>query len=114
MVYTCHETGRVLSAIELDLARALAQYTRGVATHWTPGDRLYAVYVAHYRQRNTWMVFEERWRFDPCAWPPLTIRQFGFALRRVFPGVSRYRRWIGNKRVYGYRGIGGPCSITIA
>ena len=114
MVYTCHETSERLTAIELDAARALAVYTAGSDTNWTPADKLYAAYLAHYQQCNGWMMFDERWKCDPCAWPPLTVRQFGYALRRLFPTAKRYRRWTGGKRVYGYTGIKGPWSTTIA
>jgi hypothetical protein len=69
--------------------------TEGATCHdWTPAAVIYQRY-------RTWHA-EHCWQYDPDH-PLLTRRQFGRAMRRVFPAVQRRKRAAGRrKRQWGY------------
>lgn len=102
MTYTSRHNGPDLTPEEQDARTALVDYTSEDATcaDWVPTTVLYRIY-RHWRGAN-------RWRHDPEAPPPLTPRQFGRAIRRLFPAATRCRRRYHGKEHYGYCHITGP------
>ncbi len=81
MPYTSRETGPILTDEERDVAASLCDYSTEGTTgrDWTPIASLWRCYC------DWWAV--HRWRIDPDAPDKLTLRQFGHAMRRIFPGV---------------------------
>jgi hypothetical protein len=106
MPYTSRQAGPNLTPEEMDAATALRRYHAKGATQfdWTPTAVLYRAY------RDWWA--EHRWQsqFDPEAPARLTRRQFGRAVRRVFPSAHRRRRTFHGRQQWGYAGILGPWS----
>lgn len=109
MPYTSRENSPVLTAEELDVKAALSEYSSEGASwaDWVPTAillRLYRSWLARYR-----------WQFEPGAPDPLTYRQFGRAICRVFPDADRCRRsYHGRKCRWGYCRIIGPDSVQSA
>ena len=108
MSYTSRYAGPVLLPEEEDVHAALSSYTSEGATRadWVSTDALWCAY------RN-WRALH-RWRFDPDAPTPLTHRQFGRAIRRVFPNAERCFRTYHGERRWGYCYLRGPESIRSA
>jgi hypothetical protein len=97
--YTSRHDGPLLPQ-EQDVRAALRDFTLG--PDWTPAALLWRKYV------DWWASNRWQWRTDPTfpgRYRPLTRRQFGAALHRVFPGVQRIRRLRCGRRIYGYRGL---------
>jgi len=108
MSYTSRHTGPNLTPEERDVQAALRRYSddpnQGATdAEWTPTAMLYRAYVI-------WLA-QHRWRFDPDAPDRLTPRQFGRAIRRVFPNVSRCHRSYHGQAQWGYSHIIGPESL---
>ena len=100
--YTSRDNSPVLLPEERDVQAALAEYITEGATEadWVASYMLYSIYL---RWRG-----EHRWRYDPDHPERLTRRQFGRAIRRVFPDVKRCRRRYHGKQAWGYCGLFGP------
>jgi hypothetical protein len=98
--YSSRSTGQ-LTAEELDVKAALRSYIVSKDRHdWVAVATLWALYV-HWWASNRW-----QWQRDPLFpghYPKLRKRQFGYAVRRVFPGVDRKRRVVSGQPKYGYR-----------
>lgn len=105
MPYTSREDGPALTPEERDVRTALAAYgTAGASCcDWCPTAALRQAY--HDWHARTY------WRGESDVPPRLTVRQFGRAVRRVFPGVQRRKRAYG-KRQWGYAGLTGPMSVV--
>ena len=105
MPYNSRHCGPLTSE-ERDVKAALARCgctTEGATSRdWTPATIIYQ------RYRN-WHA-EHRWQYDPDHLL-LSRRQFGRALRRVFPAVQRRKRAVTRrKRQWGYAFLAGPYS----
>jgi len=108
MGYTSRYNGPDLTPEERDVAEALRRYSdradKGANTsEWTPTALLYRAY-------RYWRA-EHRWRFDPDAPVLLTVRQFGRAVRRLFPSATRCRRSYNGRQQWGYCRLVGPESV---
>jgi hypothetical protein len=108
MGYTSRCKAPTLTPEEQDVAAALRAYSDDPAqsaTHadWVPTTLLLRTY-------RHWLAVH-RWRFDPDAPERLTPRQFGRAVRRVFPRVQRCKRSVAARQQYGYKQLVGPESI---
>ena len=105
MPYTSRHAGPSLTVEEQDVQQALAGYTAAGTTQfdWTPTAALWLAY------RNWWAA--NRWRYDPDAPPRLTVRQFGWAVRRIFPGIDRCKRSYHGSRQWGFAYLAGPLSV---
>lgn len=93
---------------QADVRAALADYADdGGPETWVPAADLYRRYREWYAQHR--------------ALPPLvgemspdllTLREFGFVLRRVFPRIRRVRRWTARRAVAGgYAYLRGPGAL---
>src|SRR5688500_10611276 len=104
MSYTSREGGQ-LTAEERDVAAALCGYTTTGATYvdWTPTAALWRAYC-------DWWA-RNRWRYDPNAPPRLRVRQFGRAVRRLFPGMQRRKRSFHGRQQWGYAPLCGSESV---
>jgi len=104
--YTSRFGGPDLIPEEHDVATALAAYARAQATFrdWVPTSALWRAYC-------DWRACY-RWRRDDEQAPALTVRQFGRAVRRVFPGVHRCKRSFHGKQQWGYATLCGPESVV--
>ena len=105
MTYTSRNTGPLLPQ-EQDVRAALKHFEACDLSreHWITVATLWRAYV------TWWAVQRWDWKRDPTfpgQYPRLTPRQFGHAVRRVFPGArrERRRRLRLRDRVYGYRGV---------
>jgi len=100
-----------LTPEEVDVQQALKAYTvaedLSFSADWVSTTQLYETY--------------RRW-FEKRPWFPddpelLTVREFGAALRRVFPVFEedderRLQVTINGKRIWGFTGVSGPGSTT--
>lgn len=105
MSYTSRYEGVDLTPEEQDIRAALAAYTAHEATDadWVPTMQLARAY-------RRWLAVH-RWRYDPEAHKPLTVRQLGRAIRRLYPHARRCFRRYHAKRCWGYTKLRGPESI---
>jgi hypothetical protein len=102
--YTSRNAGP-LTAEERDVQAALRSYAgSGAGTDWVPTAVLYRAY-------RLWFAQQNRPSFDPLGPARLTPRQFGAALRRVFPLIRRVRRREAKRLRWGYAGLSGPLSL---
>ncbi len=109
MRYTSRNRGPALAPEERDAKAALRAYVvTGDATEWTPTATLYGVYRRWHAEQD------QRCRNDPERPDRLTPRQFGAALRRVFPLACRVRRRVAKRLLWGYAGLSGPLTIRSA
>jgi hypothetical protein len=107
--YTSRQTGP-LTREERDVAEALVGHCTavgGTERDWIPLADEYAAYV------RWWLREHGHWRTGPAyseRYPILTPRQFGAALRRVFPAIKPMKRILlrGQPRVWGYVGLRHP------
>lgn len=107
MSYTSRYDGPDLLPEERDVKAALARCCMPSSSDsdWTPITPLYLAYVRRHLER-----FQTREALDDH--PKLTRRQFGHALRRVYPGIRRCKRAASFRRkCWGYAGLSGPFSI---
>lgn len=86
---------------------------------FTTTDVLYHHYRVYWANLSRWALMEML--EDGGNTRPLSKRQFGVAIHRVFPhlgegksGEYRARHRVNGKLVWGYRGIKGPDSNTVA
>jgi hypothetical protein len=107
--YSSRGTGP-LTREELDVRDALTAYTTTGATtrDWIIIAELWSVYT------RWWARHRREWVFPLIdgQYPRLTVRQFGRAVQRVFPGIERVRRRRQHGLIgpafrwrYGYRGL---------
>lgn len=104
MRYTSRSCGP-LTPEERDVQLALTRHgcaTDGATSRdWTPIAVLYQRY-------RTWYAEQNRWHYDPDVPALLTRRQFGHAIRRVYPGVRRCKRAVAaRKKCWGYAFLAG-------
>ncbi len=106
MPYTSRFNGP-LTPEEQDVRAALRLCTtEGATPHdWTPTGNLWQTYC-------TWHA-EHRSKFNPYHPEQLTRRQFGRAVRRVFPGVMRRKRGRVRQEQWGYAGMLSPFSVRL-
>jgi hypothetical protein len=106
MPYTSRCAAPELTVEEKDVAAALRRYgsTNAIGFDWTPTAALWRTYL------DWWAIY--RWRYDPNAPPRLTRRQFGRAVRRIFPGAERRKRSFQAKQQWGYACLIGPWSVV--
>lgn len=105
MAYNSRATGP-LTQEERDVQAALARHgctTDGATSRdWTPVAILWRLYRDWYAQH----------RWDDTDAMLLTRRQFGRAVRRLFPGVRRCKRAVAcRNRQWGYAFLAGGFSI---
>jgi hypothetical protein len=103
MRYTSRHDGPLVPQ-EKDVALALRDYAPSRAkSDWVPASTLWSRYV------TWWAGHRWQWHRDPTFpghYPRLSKRQFGAAVRRVYPGVRRVRRRrVSEGRRYGYLGL---------
>jgi len=104
MRYTSRATGP-LTTEERDVRAALKSYAgSGGRTDWVPASCIQRVY-------RTWHAQQNRPSFDPLGPARLTMKQFGRAVCRVYPGVRRVRRRVCKRNTWGYAGLAGPLSL---
>jgi hypothetical protein len=110
MPYTGRFDGPRHTPEERDVAAALKAYSDdprkgATAADWVPTAALYQTY-------RRWFA-HHCWRRSPDEPRLLTLRQFGRAVRRVFPLAWRcYRYRTSKSHVRGYAGLIGPESLT--
>ena len=105
---------------ELEVAQALREYETVLDDGDIPLNEfvtihdLHKAYLVHYAISHTRSKFAA---MDPEEVPvKLSHRQFGVALRRVWPGIEAYKvyRMVNGKRRWGFVGVRGPESITVS
>lgn len=108
-----------LTAEETEVEKALVHYETVLdngdidLTEFVPTRVLYATY-RHFRADR--LARCSQYVVDPDLEPvPLTVRQFGAALRRVWPDMEAYhvRRRCHGVQVRGFVGVRGPDSCTV-
>jgi len=106
MAYTSRYDGPELTVEESTAAASVFDYGTVRATNydWTPAVCLWRSYC------DWWAA--NRWRYDPNSPPKLTRRQFGRAVRRLFPSVRRRKRSFQGRPQWGYAGLIGPESVV--
>lgn len=105
MPYTSRHTG-AFTPEERDVQAALVDYSTAGTTSldWSPATILYRRYLDWYA-RTYWA--------EPDCPLPLRVRQFGRAIRRLFPAVKRCKRAAARrKRQWGYAFLVGPYSVV--
>jgi hypothetical protein len=108
MAYTSRYDGPDPTPEEREAKAALAHYTddpaQGVSTsHWIPTALLYRSYLS-------WRASKYQ-RFNLDAPDKLTARQFGRALRRIFPRAIRRKRSYHGQQQWGYSHLHGSNSV---
>lgn len=106
MPYTGRNCAPELTPEEKDVKKALSAYSTADASgfDWVAVAELYRRYC-------DWRLRAYQ-KYDPDGYPLLTIRQFGRAVRRVFPKLNRlHRRSFQGVQLWGYAGLRGPDSI---
>jgi hypothetical protein len=109
MPYTSRYNGPNLTPEESEVKSALHQYTTDRATtlDWVPLAALRRTYL-QWRAEN-----RARLRAGPGELPQaLTVRQFGRAMGRVFPGIVCCARSYCGQQQRGYAGLLGPESVV--
>ena len=105
MAYNSRVTGP-LKPEERDVQMVLARYSTDAAAHrdWVPFIALWRLYL------GWWGQYEYREDRDH---PRLTRKQFGYAVRRVFPEARRSKRAVARRqRQWGYAFLIGPYSVV--
>lgn len=107
MLYTSRYAGPDLTPEEQHVAASLRGYSDDPAAGATAADWVPTWLLLHAYWR--WRA-KHRWRFDPDAPDRLTLRQFGRAVRRIFPHAQRCRRRYCGRSAWGYAHLSGPDS----